>query len=195
MGNSMDASIFSQIVYQRKNKIVDDWNFLENFKLPEFNTLEFSTKELIEVYANKLIQNVQTNVNSKNSILYYINITVGEVDKIKAEVAKYKSLYTNAKDSNQRSLPQINNDNDSNCLYVGKPNKDFINRFKQHLDLPLCSKSTYALHLAAWSKELNLELTLNYCIINLPEERKHLLEEIETLLHNELKPILGRKGH
>ena len=190
----MDASVFSLIASQKKKQIVDDWSFLESFQLPVFKTLNIETKDLGEIYAKELIQNVQNQVSSKNSILYYITIIDGEIDTIKTNVAKYKNSNTKG-NSKHRYLPQVNNDNHSACLYVGKTNKGFINRFKQHIDLLVNSRSTYALHLAAWSKELQLKLTLNYCIIDMPEERKHLLEDIETLLHNELKPILGRQGH
>lgn len=102
------------------------------------------------------------------------------------------------------NLSNINLSNEANCiLYVGKSNGNFSNRLNQHFGNE--SEKTYALHLNKWCNneilsQVKLELfftsiELEKYELNSKDEQLEFIEQLESALHMELKPILGRTGH
>ena len=102
-------------------------------------------------------------------------------------------------------LPKVNvpSDGDS-VLYIGKSSGSFKNRMEQHLLGK--SETTFALHLNKWNnypKEFEglrfklyfTEIKFNQLGIDDKNEQKDLLELVETSLHQNYKPLLGRSGH
>ena len=103
--------------------------------------------------------------------------------------------------SKEPRLPKVNSVNISlgnKVLYVGKSGGNFYSRLKQHLGHE--SSKTYALHLNLWQKVIigrDIQLRLYYFSFDNIKSgiNNELLETIETALHTELKPLLGRIGH
>jgi hypothetical protein len=139
-----------------------------------------------------------------NDVLYLFRIVkygngVAAID-ICAEVERLKKKRSKLK------LPHVNMQNQTgnkDILYVGKSSGSFRTRLKQHLTS--ASASTYALHLQEWrdNKVLgNIELELCYAPVTLKHhkiknatEEKDILEFLESSLHRQFKPLLGRSGH
>ena len=91
-------------------------------------------------------------------------------------------------------MPKINTSNKEVCngiLYVGKTNKNFISRFRQHLGL--IPNDTYALQLKYWATDFKLSLFVSP--MKLSVEQIPYLENLETALHYNLEPLLGRSEH
>ncbi len=147
--------------------------------------------------------NLTTNLsefNNLSSCIYYFQIVHWPQGCNPVSFKQKIQLLKNRK-SNRLKLPQINIENNSNILYVGKSNGLFSNRLKQHL----CStsKQTYALHLSELKQFFgSMKLILHYTQVDNDiykqqqyANQKRILEIIETALHQNLKPILGRRGH
>jgi hypothetical protein len=113
----------------------------------------------------------------------------------------FKSRFTSFKKNSKFKLPQINNSNDSDVLYIGKSTGNFTTRLKNHL--LASSKKTYALQICQWPKTLaDMAFELHYGFLdpNLfkddnHEDAKAILEIIEGGLQLEYRPLLGRTGH
>lgn len=98
-------------------------------------------------------------------------------------------------------LPKVNSDNGKNILYLGKSTGNFKTRLRQHLGG--YSRSTYSLQLSSWTNTLKtMKIDLYYAQIDFAElknmtlaEKNDLLEILETSLHLEYQPLLGRSGH
>jgi hypothetical protein len=102
-------------------------------------------------------------------------------------------------------LPKVNiKDAEGNILYIGKSTMSFRKRMEQHILGK--SAQTFALHLDNWNhypkKFENLRLKLFYTSIDFEKlniqdhnDKKDLLEIVETSLHQKYKPLLGRTGH
>ena len=163
---------------------------IENFKKLEFHILH---TDKIDLNALKL-----------KNVIYFINVVeFGEnLDQLLFcnRIKKTKNLNKKVK------LPKVNFDNisrENTVLYVGKSSGNFYNRIKQHLSND--SKTTYSLQLGSWMMypelcNMKLELyytSIDFDILNIPEheEQKQLIELLETALHNNYKPLLGRTGH
>lgn len=103
-------------------------------------------------------------------------------------------------------LPKVNMEyaiNENSILYVGKSSGLFSTRLKNHCcDL---SDKTYSLqlfHLKSLPKLPHLTFTLYYTKVDFDKhgitehnQKKGLLELLETSLHHHYKPLLGRTGH
>lgn len=184
-GSDNDLLKKSVAVFCRKQKenllrITD----ISNQKI-EFTVKEFSTDKLLNFKDYKL-----------KKVLYYFEI-VGEKgieNTICEKIQKHKDLH-----GKELKLPQVNKQNAKNgsrILYVGKSLGYFSTRLKQHFGEE--HRKTYALHLKRWNEIIGkgVKLKLHYTSFNsMPDEENELLELIETALHDNLKPILGRSGH
>lgn len=123
--------------------------------------------------------------------LYFFKI-INPSDDIAKEIRLQVQQLKDDKDVDLK-LPLVNKESNNEILYVGKSSGKFITRLRQHLFAD--SKSTYALHLSEWKND-NFQLELHYTSVSLNNEHENvLLEELETILHLHLKPILGRTGH
>lgn len=186
----MDLNEFIQhrIRYIQKKK--DELEYLLTFEMPEFKSLQFSCIDIDEDGAYLTLLLSKLNLKKDSKIIYYIKIdSEHSAEQIIKKVFKEKD-----KKSSKVKLPLINYANiNSDVLYVGKTNSNFPSRFATHLCLK--NPSTYALHLEHWTKELPLELTLWFAEIDLDKESIKYMEQLESILHDQLKPVLGRSGH
>lgn len=177
-----------------KKKKIDQLNELEKLSLPTFKTLEIECNVLDKVLQDKLTEELTKNgITDTSRVIYFFTVVNGCQNKIQEAVKQRKNKYKRTS-KHFIPLPKVNELSGGECnnvLYVGKTNSKFLNRFKQHLGLD--SSKTYALHLNVWAKELTV--ALNYGIVDLEQNKIELLEELENILHDHLKPILGRSGH
>lgn len=189
---------------ERKEYISSLNNFLEiqkrdieklaGFSAPDFRILNLNCSE-IESKQTQWINSLEDNgVTKKTPVLYYFKIVGGSTpDKIQKIIGDSKKKYK-SKSSKYQALPKVNfSENLSYVLYVGKTNSNFISRLQNHLGL--VSAKTYSLQLMSWACQLNLELELHYAIMDIAKEEIRYLEQLESVLHFHLKPILGRSAH
>lgn len=81
---------------------------------------------------------------------------------------------------------------------MGKSTGNFKTRLKQHLGG--YSHSTYSLQFSSWTDKLKtMKIDLYYTQVDFNTAKNHntndLLELLETALHLEHQPFLGRSGH
>ena len=101
-------------------------------------------------------------------------------------------------DKSNPKLPKVNTPQGKNILYLGKSTGNFKTRLKQHLGG--YSHSTYSLQLSSWTDKLKtMKIDLYYTQVDFNTAKNHntndLLELLETALHLEHQPLLGRSGH
>lgn len=180
----MNQSQYSNALEKYCVQQLENINSLKNIAIPEFSKLKVDCSKLDTEYRTKLL----SLVNIEEKVLYYFSIE-SNPDKIQSTVNAMKK-----RKRNKYKLPMVNtNSAASKILYVGKTNNNFKTRLEQHLGYK--SPGTYSLHLSQWAVDLGLKLELNYAQIDLPNDRIMLLEQIENVLHQALKPLLGRSGH
>jgi hypothetical protein len=113
----------------------------------------------------------------------------------------FKNRFTSFKKKSTFKLPQINDSNNSDILYIGKSTGNFETRLKNHLLAN--SPKTYALQISQWPVTragMAFELHFGFLDSNLFKEDNHedakaILEIIEGGLQLQYKPLLGRTGH
>lgn len=138
-------------------------------------------------------------VGKLENCIYFIklnNLRKGDAEMICEHITSLK-----VKDKNTK-YPKLNglNDTDINdTLYIGKSKGKLKNRFKSHLQkTPI---STYGLHLENWindKKFKHIEFKLFYAAVRDLKREKYqddILELLESGLHLQAKPLLGRSGH
>jgi hypothetical protein len=181
----------NQYVEHRKESI----QRLLQFPIPEFQSLAISCHE-IHRQSDEWIRKLSTTIDFETPVLYYFKLLDGQdLMNIQSTVAKLKSKYSR-RSKNYSALPKVNVQNyaeGNNILYVGKTNSNFLNRFRSHLGL--ASRTTYSLQLAHWACDMGIELELHYAPIQIEKVDLPFLEEMESVLHMHLKPLLGRTGH
>jgi len=144
-----------------------------------------------------LDENLCINQLKHNNGIYFITIeNLEEVGnkEICNKIDSFKTLKTH-------KYPKINSNNcceGNNVLYVGKSKGILHTRLQSHLGNG--SKSTYALHLGQWKnddilKKVKLKLYYDFVDLHNDHIESEILEMLETALHREYKPILGRTGH
>lgn len=142
----------------------------------------------------------------KKGVLYYFQI-LNEVPGFSKDICQ--AVERLKKDVKFKpKLPKVNTENSSingkenDVLYVGKSSGYLHTRLRQHLGNE--SEKTYALHLNQWKRHpvlSRVKLKLYWTQVNVAKyykeskRQQELLELLETGLHRELKPILGRSGH
>lgn len=129
-------------------------------------------------------------ISKETSVLYFMEV-IGDKNAILKKVTKLKS-----RKRNKMMLPLVNKDQfetDTNILYIGKTNSNFLSRMSYHLGLK--SQKTYALHLMLWACELELIIDLYYASVDINQKDIQYLEQMESALHHNMKPLLGRSGH
>ena len=179
-------------ISKKKNELEVLENLIpENFSVLEFNSNDIK-QENLEQWKSILFEN---GITPNTPTLYYFIIKSScNFIEIRNRIETLKSKSKRNKE--YRALPKNNTSNYNllnNVLYVGKTNKDFYNRFRTHLGLG--SKITYALHLNCWTTDLDLDIELHYAKVNIDDSLLHYLEQMESVLHDNLNPILGRSGH
>lgn len=179
----------SDIVNQLDKMILAS-NKIEGFKKIEFHIL----------HTNK----IDLNALKLKNVIYLINI-VGFGENLNQ--LSFCNRIKKTKDINKKvKLPKVNFENisdENTVLYIGKSSGSFSNRMKQHIGNG--SKKTYSLQLDSWimyPELCDMKLELYYTSIDFEklniqehEEQKQLIELLETALHKNYKPLLGRTGH
>jgi hypothetical protein len=165
-------------------------DFLSGIQMPAFKKIPIKCCDIDTEgeYVKRIIE--QSCITRTCRVLYYLEIeSVNVAEEIIKIVSREKEIKRN-----KVKLPLVNKSHTgSRVLYVGKTNSNFPNRLITHLGLK--SAATYALHLEHWAKNINLELSLHYAQVNLDHHSIQYLELLESILHEGLKPILGRSGH
>ncbi|RFZ84933.1 hypothetical protein DYU05_04830 [Mucilaginibacter terrenus] len=161
---------------------------------PKFESLQFHTKDInVENYNSWIEILREKGINNQMPVLYYFNIeSTFDCSKIHSQINEMKRK---CEGSSLIMLPKINStqSESSSVLYVGKTNSNFLHRFKTHIGIT--PNKIYALQLAQWATNFDLKLNLYFAPYTLPKEQHNLLEQVEHVLHFNLKPILGRAGH
>ena len=178
---------------------------LEGF---EQSCIEFNSKELLCSQSNRIEINktpLQQKINElftkdkEFPFIYWFEFkSKNSKDEILNEIKDYsKLMYNERKQGREKSelkyykTPAIKKTTyDSNILYVGKVNRDFIGRLQPHLGYYITSPNTSGLQLCHWAVKLDLNITINY--IKLPKELVGFTGLLERKLANEIKPIIGK---
>ncbi|MBF5027571.1 hypothetical protein [Planobacterium oryzisoli] len=116
-------------------------------------------------------------------------------EKICSKVNSFK------KNKRKYKFPKVNEKNcvgENRILYIGKSKGNMKKRIEAHLGL--ANPSTYALQLKFWGEDNYLKdakLEIHYAFVEMPDEdiETDILEILETALHKNYKPMLGRSGH
>jgi hypothetical protein len=140
------------------------------------------TFKVYDLSLNYFDENIESNISTKNSVVYIIK--VNDSYDLTDVFEKYKS------ENNEVKLSKINKSNKaSKVLYVGSVLSNFKGRIKQHLGFG--SKSTYSMKLDKWAKTKKLEITIEYFLIN--DLRSELtIRILEKKLAVLLKPQFGK---
>lgn len=190
---------------------IDLKNPAENYKASIVNQLDKMLVAAEKIEPFKKIdfdilhtQNVESDILKINNVIYLINIAqFGENLNPLSFCSRIKRIKDHRKNC---KLPQVNFENSTignTVLYLGKSSGSFANRMKQHLGKG--SRKTYSLQMDYWTmyQELcDMKFELYYTSIDFekldihePEEQSQLIELLETALHVNYKPLLGRTGH
>lgn len=182
----MEQSIYTNYLATYITKLQTDIDFIKQIDIPQFNTLQINCCKIHEEHATWIEYLLENKIDKDCSVLYYISLNENiDFKKLLEKAAKAK------KKAKKIALPKINKNSTSNILYVGKTNSNFPSRFRYHLGL--IESKTYALHLKAWAQEYSF--TLHFAKVCLHESNIRYLEQMENVLHDALKPLLGRAGH
>lgn len=140
-----------------------------------------------------------TEIAKLENVLYYIAIdNSNEIRPI--NICNIIQSFKN-EEGQTIKFPKItgsNSDFSSNILYIGKSKGKLKERFRSHLNIS--PRGTYGLHLEYWKNNeilKNLKLQLFYATVSLSPDDigTDILEILESGLHYEYKPLLGRSGH
>ena len=152
---------------------------IKKFSAFRSKSLYLNTNDLSEKHLNEIIL---PKINLDNQVIYIIKLN--GICNLTEALNKYKSSDANIK------LPKINKENfNSEVLYVGSVQNNFKGRIKQHLGFG--SESTYSLKLAKWAKKENLNIVIEYFVLE-NTNSVITLRLIENILANILKPQFGK---
>lgn len=162
--------------------------------------IEYSKKiEFKEIILNSPFNlELPENVGKLENCIYFIqlnNIKNSDAETICEHITNLK---TEDKTTKYPRVNGITENGLNNILYIGKSKGKLKSRFKSHLQKT--PKGTYGLHFENWINEKkfkHIEFKLYYASVNLCEEDKDtdILEILESGLHLQVKPLLGRSGH
>ncbi len=151
----------------------------------EGKTFRISTSQLDpKIKPSDILDQVSTWMIRGHPYLYYLRVLN------KPNLAVIERTFEKAKDEkkNERAYPRFNRQ--SEFIYVGC-SWSMLSRFKDHLGYG--AKATFALQLAHWAQELNLEL--DFVCAEYPQETpSEVLQALEDMLWDTLKPMFGRRG-
>lgn len=184
--------------------------------------MDINNNNFLAIAVNKYIENLIFNLNnaalvSKNIDFNFLDFSIDNLptpDSFKSKMVVYFFEIIDSYDlgesicetidsvkkrkGNNIKFPRVNfknSENGNRILYVGKYIDTFSTRLKQHFGCS--SEKVYALHFNKWEKHSQLKLRLHYASLEdvIKKEDSQLLEIIETAIHFNLKPLLGRTGH
>jgi hypothetical protein len=161
------------------NKDYFDENYCTDFK-----------ENIKKSYLRTQIEQIE---NIKDPVLYWFEFDEAKVSKevIRDKFIEYKIKFRKDHDKyrSTSSLKKINNKTE-NILYVGKVEKNFLQRVITHLGYATSSQ-TAGMQLKHWYEiEKFGNLTLNY--VTFKVDMKYLIAIIEKQLALELKPLIGK---
>jgi hypothetical protein len=163
---------------------------LASFNCSVFNKLTFDKSEISTQNCDCWTEQLRAERTDRGPVLYYFTL-LNDIDPF--AICDVITRMKMSPGKSERALPKVNIknvDNGSKVLYIGKTEKGFSRRFKEHLGFG--SSSTFALNIIHWRTDLQITLELNYtCIDN---SQLQNLESVESALHLLAKPILGRMG-
>ena len=120
----------------------------------------------------------------KSIYIYYFSLQKNsDLEKVQQKIS-----YAKKKKIAQRAYPRINDP--SRYLYVGS-SRNIAKRIREHLGFGY--RTTYAMNLAFWCKDLDLEIDI-VCMRYNPQIEKEIIQAFEDGLWDYLKPLLGRQG-
>jgi hypothetical protein len=163
---------------------------LNSFKLARFETFSFSTSLISTRTCDEWIAELAKKDTVRRPVLYYFKITEAVDPSIICEVV---TRMKQSPGKSNRAFPRVNSKNIESCtniLYVGKTEKNFPKRFKEHLGFG--SDKTFSLNLVHWRTEERFQLELHFACVD--PDQLPTLEGIESAMHHVLKPLLGRAG-
>lgn len=138
-------------------------------------------------------------VGKLTNVIYVISID--NIDEVEGKTI-CKIITQFKEEKNQKiKFPRVNSidsEKEQTVLYIGKSKGKLKDRFRSHFSNS--SPGTYALHLEYWQNhpELKkLKLRLHYAEVDLKDEdiNSDILEILETAMHKNYSPLLGRTGH
>lgn len=192
----MDISIWQKYKNMYLQKLRSDIDIITSLPDPLFYEMQIecsgiNDESCINNWVNKL---EEIGIKNNTSVLYYFSFDACNMEQVLIKAQNQKNIKVTTGQQVARSMPKINKSNKDICngiLYVGKTNANFISRFKHHLGL--IDSNTYALQLKYWAT--SFQLSLFVAPFNLESNQLPYLENLETALHQSLKPLLGRSGH
>lgn len=155
---------------------------------PAFEQFPFHTNLLgLPQELLSLTRKVQDWMLPKHRYLYYLRSDAPNnlLEEAGTKFAGAKELKLNG-----RSYARFNEFEPSPYWYVGTCSNLAL-RFKEHLGLG--AKSTYALHLKFWARELNMPLEFVAARYR-PDVSRDLVDALEDSLWEDVRPMFGRKG-
>lgn len=161
-------------------------NGIKNFKTFDISCSDLEDYNLTDIRKEPKFESLFSDLAKfKGPCLYFFEIKSHQSkDEIIQKITNY-SLSENSK-----KTPAIKSKiEESKILYVGKVKKLVFGRLIQHLGF-FKTKATQGLQLYYWAKELNLDL--NFTVIEFESDMENLMEILENKMAKELKPILGK---
>ncbi len=135
-----------------------------------------------EAKSHAVVADVSAWEGNGRAFLYYFTVT-NEVD-----LSDLERVYIERNAKSERAFARLMRQ--SKCLYVGG-SQNISQRLKEHLGYG--AKGTYAMQLAYWARELNLDLAFT-CARYHDDVGEENLQALEDTLWDELCPMLGRRG-
>ncbi|MFH2046716.1 MAG: hypothetical protein ABIK92_16410 [Pseudomonadota bacterium] len=152
----------------------------------ETKTVKFNTKILDhESNPPELVNEFYTWEKVQKSIFVYYFSVLQDAD---LEIIQKRITDAKKEKLAQRAYPRINSP--SRYLYVGS-SREIAKRIKEHLGFGY--EKTYAMNLAFWCNDLNLDMDI-FCMRYNPTATKEVIQAFEDGLWDHLKPLLGRQG-
>lgn len=168
----------------------------EGVRLPEPTKITFSTFRLDQVNIEELAAEVPTGYGAKLGGAHYIYVfRLSEANVIPhatilSAFSVARTYQAENSDQEKKNLCRSNpNAAESTVVYVGRASRP-RQRFKSHLQ---ASKSgTFAMHLAAWASDLDIEMDFHLYPFYGADHRA--IQVLEDGLWDLLAPMLGRRG-
>lgn len=163
---------------------------LTSFSQIVFEKLGFHTSEINADHCDHWTAILNEKGVLASPVLYYFRI-MGHVDN--SAICDVITRMKQSPGKSERALPRVNFQNIKTCgniLYVGKTERNFPKRFKEHLGFG--NKKTFALNLLHWRTDLGSQLELNFARVD--RNQVSSLQGVESAMHYVLRPLLGRSG-
>lgn len=139
-----------------------------------------------EEQEGRLISELSKWANAGNRFLYYFDCISTFID-----FNTIKQDFSDAKMRKERKFSRLNTSANGHCLYVGS-SQSIAKRFREHLGYG--PKTTYALQLSHWARNLSLEIEF-VCAKYKENTSSEAMQALEDTLWTIKSPMFGRKGN